>query len=119
MLYAIDGGRKLVTSVPHRREFRLWKSRLTAQEIAEIKRALDAKIDSDEVHTSSWIPGADWSGTPYEPIYLRACRRDEQAAAKCFGLLVWEVFLERSEAWSFGRFEKDGFPIAGLTYFRI
>jgi hypothetical protein len=110
---------KLLTQVPHSREFSVWKRRLTTQEIESIRNALDAKIDSDEVHTSSWIPGADWSGTPFEPIYLKACRFDEEASAKCFGLFVWEVFMARDEDWSFGRFEKDGMPIAGLTYFRI
>jgi hypothetical protein len=27
--------------------------------------------------------------------------------------------MERPENWSFGRFEKDGEPIRGMTYFRV
>lgn len=27
--------------------------------------------------------------------------------------------IEHPEAWSFGRYELDGIPIEGLTYFRI
>lgn len=120
MLFAIDGsGKTAITDVPHGRDFDTWRRRLSPAEIDAIKQALEDRIDSDEVHTSSWIPGADWTGTPYEPIYVTACRHDEQAAARCFGLFVWETFMEHDAEWSFGRFEKDGTPIEGLTYFRI
>jgi hypothetical protein len=119
MLYAIDNTRKLITQIPHQEEFAIWKSQLTSREIEEIKNALDEKIDSEKVHTSSWIPGSDWSGTPFLPIYSKACKQNEEASAKCFGLFVWEVFMEREEDWSFGRFEKNGMQIAGLTYFKI
>src|ERR1700738_2278006 len=112
MLYAIDGtGKTPIASIPHKKDFDIWRSRLTPQEIDAIKTALGAKIDSDEVVTSSWIPGADWANTPYEPIYQKACRYDEEAAAKCFGLFVWEVFMEHDDNWSFGRFEKNGVQI--------
>ena len=119
MLFAIDAGKTAVTHIPHHREFNIWKSRLTPAEIDAIKVALESKIEGDEVHTSSWIPGADWTGTPYQPIYEKACRYDEEAAAKCFGLFVWETFMGHEDDWSFGKFEKDGLPIAGLTYFKI
>jgi hypothetical protein len=119
MLYSIDSSKTLVTEVPHQKEFDIWKSRLTAAEIDAIRLALEAKIDSREVHTSSWMPGADWEGTAFQPIYEKACLFDEEAAAKCFGLFVWEVFMEHAEEWSFGRFDRGGMPIGGMTYFRI
>jgi hypothetical protein len=31
--------------------------------------------------------------------------------------MVWEVFMERPETWTSGRFEKDGEPIGSHTYF--
>jgi hypothetical protein len=70
------------------------------------------------VDTSSWIPGADWTGTVFQPIY-EACGEDENAAALFFGLLVWQVVMDREDCWSFGRYEKEGIPIRGMTYFRI
>lgn len=41
------------------------------------------------------------------------------AAALFFGLIVWRVFMEHDEAWSFGRYRLNNVPIRGLTYFRI
>lgn len=65
------------------------------------------------------MPGSDWIGTPFEPLFTKAARRDRAAAGLCFGLLVWEVFAERPERWASGRFEKDGEPIGSRTYFRV
>jgi hypothetical protein len=76
-------------------------------------------LDSGEVHTTSWMPGSDWGPTPFDPIYWDAAKQDPVAAAKCFGLFVWECVLERDEAWGSGHYEKDGYPIKGRTYFRL
>jgi hypothetical protein len=65
------------------------------------------------------MPGSNWGGTVFQPIYEKAARRDFNASARCFGLMVWEVFMERPERWSSGRFEKNGEPIGSRTYFRI
>ena len=75
-------------------------------------------IDGDEIHTSSWMPGSDWSDTPFHPIWEKAAKKNEDLAAKIFGVLVWDVFRERPERWITGRFEKDGEPISGRTYFK-
>jgi hypothetical protein len=107
-----------ITSVPYGTEYRLFMSRLSHEEIAAIKTALNAKIDGTEIQTAGWMPGNDWEGTPYQPIFERAARHDFNAAARCFGLMVWEVFMERPERWTSGRFEKDGEPIGSRTYFQ-
>ena len=107
-----------IKSVPYQTDYRLFLSRLTAGEIASIKEALNAKIEGSEIETAGWMPGSNWEGTPYQAIYEKAARRDETAAARCFGLMVWEVFMERPERWTSGRFEKDGKPIGSRTYFR-
>ena len=65
------------------------------------------------------MPGEDWRGTPLQPIYAVACRRDPLAAAKCFGLYVMDVMIHRPETWTSEHFEKDGAPIKGRTYFMI
>jgi hypothetical protein len=41
------------------------------------------------------------------------------ASARFFGILLWQVMMDRPEAWGFGRYEKDGAPIEGMTYFRL
>ena len=78
-----------------------------------------SRISGSEIETSSWIPGSDWSGTVFQPIYEKACNQDESAAAKFFGLILWHVVMEHEEWWSFGRYKLGNIPIDGLTYFRI
>ena len=65
------------------------------------------------------MPGHDWTGTVFEPIYFKAARSSYEQSAKCFGLMVWEVFMERPERWASGKFEKDGEPIGSRTYFQL
>lgn len=104
---------------PHRREFDRWKSRLSNLEYQAIVDDLNSRIGGTEIQTSSWMPGSDWSGTVFQPIYEKACAFSEPSSALFFGLIVWVVFMERPEWWSFGRYEKDGIPISGITYFQI
>jgi hypothetical protein len=107
-----------VTSMPRAETFRLLTQRLSPDEFNAITHALNEKIDGDEIHTSSWMPGADWNGTPYQSIYERAARHDPELAGKPFGLMVFYVFMTRQDAWITGKFELDGEPIRGRTYFR-
>ena len=118
MLYSIDSG-SYITSVPHKKDFERWRSRLADSEYRAIATELNSRIEGTEIQTSSWIPGSDWSGTVFDPIYSRACQQDEQASAKFFGLILWQVIMEHTDTWAFGRYEKDGIPIEGLTYFKI
>jgi hypothetical protein len=108
-----------ITSVPYAAEYRTFMSRLTPEETQDIKAEINAMIDGDEIHTAGWMPGDDWRGTPFQAIYEKAARSSFNASAKCFGLIVWEVFMERPENWTSGRFEKDGEEIGSRTYFRI
>lgn len=109
---------KVITAVPYAGEYRMFMSRLSEDDIRSIKAALNAKIDGTEIQTAGWMPGSNWEGTPYQVIYEQAARRDVNAAARCFGLMVWEVFMERPERWTSGRFEKNGEPIGSRTYFQ-
>ncbi len=118
MLYSLDR-LQLVKSVPHEREFRIWTSRLSAAEMKAIKDELNRRVDGGEIHTSSWIPGSNWGGTAYQPIWEKACMKNVEAAAKCFGLILWQVMMERPEMWAFGRYKLRDVPIEGMTYFRI
>ena len=118
MLYSVDSD-KPISRIPHAREYRAWKSKMSKPEIDAIFAALNSRFDATEIETSSWIPGADWTGTVFQPIYHKACNRNPSAAALCFGLMVWEALMNHSEAWGFGRYEKNGIPIRGMTYFRL
>lgn len=117
MLFDMMTG-KPITKVPYEIEYRRYMAAMSPTEIAAIKRQLNSMIDGTEIQTAGWMPGSDWTGTVFEPIYFKAASQSYSASAKCFGLMVWEVFMERPERWTSGRFEKDGEPIGSRTYFQ-
>jgi len=118
MLYSIEDG-TIINYIPHSREYHIWRNRLSDAEYGAIVDELNRRISGKEIHTSSWIPGSDWAGTVWEPIYTKSCLENEEDSGLCFGLFVWVVMMERPETWAFGRYAKDGIPIRGLTYFQV
>lgn len=103
MLYSIDKGRYM-DFIPYEEEFRIWRRRLTDEQYHRIYEDLNQRIASNEIHTSSWMPGSDWSQTVFDPIYNVACQCNEEAAAKFFGLILWVVVKDRPDVWSYGRY---------------
>ena len=98
--------------------------------IPAIKEHINQLLDEGPIHTTSWMPGRErrrlgyaadgnWTDTAFDPIFWHGTRRDESAAAKCFGLFVCECVLERDEQWGYGHYEKNGVPIRGRTYFQL
>lgn len=118
MLYSIESS-KYIETIPHRRDYERWRGGISDGEYQAIYNELQSRISGSEIETSSWIPGSDWSGTVYEPIYDKACDYDEVASAKFFGLILWHVVMEHEATWAFGRYKLGDVPIEGLTYFRI
>jgi len=68
---------KYIEDIPHRAEFERWRSRLSETDSQAICAALNERADDaaagSQVLTAGWIPGNDWAGTVYEPIYQNAC----------------------------------------------
>ena len=118
VIYNLDTG-ETITTIPHVDNFKRWHSKLSSAEYEAIREELNRQIDSGDIHTSSWIPGDDWTDTVFDPIYIKSCDMNPNEAALCFGLFLWVVIRDRPEMWAFGRYEKDGIPINGLTYFRV
>ena len=118
MLYAIDRGH-YIDDIPYEADYRRWRSRLSDAEYDSIVTELNERIDGGEIHTSSWMPGNNWAGTVYDPIYQKACDQSTTESAKCFGLFLWVVLQKHLDVWAFGRYEKNGVPIHGLTYFKL
>lgn len=123
MLYSVESG--YISKLPHLREYVVWRSRLTDIDFASITDRLNEIIDQtgygpeNEIVTSSWIPGSDWSETPFQPIYNAL--GDVELAAMFFGLILMKVVMDRPhpEVFGVGRYEKDGAPIKGMTYYRL
>ena len=109
---------KLATSIPFPDKFKLLTARMSPDEFNTAVDKLNSMIDGEKILTSSWMPGNNWSGTSFDPIWRKAAKMDFDLSGKLFGLLVFYVFMQRPEIWVTGRFEKDGVPIGGRTYFR-
>jgi len=118
MLWDISREKEIV-DIPHKNEYNIWISRLSLEELDSIKTEILNKIHGDEIATAGWIPGSDWTDTPYQPIYEKACHNDEEQSGKCFGLIVWVTLMEHPDYWSFGRYELNSIPIQSMTYFKV
>lgn len=119
-MYSVPDAKR-IGHVPHAEEYHAWRAapdRVDPQAYGRIHAELDRRFDENEVDTSSWIPGSDWAGTVWEPIY-HSCGQNPVSAGLFVGLLAWQVVLDREDCWSFGRYERGGVPIRGMTYFRI
>jgi hypothetical protein len=90
---------------------------LTSGEYDDLLKLLSDRISGDQILTSSFIPGSDWTNTPYQIIYEKACECNEQHAAWFFGLILWDVMIRHSDTWSFVKSTQPN--IKGTTYFRV
>lgn len=117
MIISIDTG-KIKTVIPHSRDYKRWRKNISDVDYDSIVDALNLKIDEDEIHTAGWMPGHNWIGTVFEPIYY-ACKQNKIQAALFFGLIVYKVFMDRTDSWACGKFQLNGKEIKSLTYFRV
>lgn len=101
------------------RAFSMAIKRLSDADQLAIRSALDARIAGRRIETSSWIPGADWTGTPYQPIYDDAARQNFDLAARIFGLFVWEAFERHSDDWYTERFSMGTDEDRFRVYFKL
>jgi hypothetical protein len=120
MLIDIETGRT-IGQVPFRRDFDILRARLPEADFDAMVARINELINAGgaEIATAGWLPGSDWTGTPFEPIFTVAARQDYQRSALFFGQLVWFVIMERPEPWGSGRYQVDGRDIGSRTYFRL
>jgi hypothetical protein len=118
MIWDIYKGKE-IKRIPHKKEYDIWMSRLRTQQIEMIKEEIRRRIGGNEVATAGWIPGSDWSNTPFHAIYENACSCNKEAAGMCFGLFVWVTLMEHEEYWGFGKYEVNNLPIESMTYFKV
>jgi len=119
MLFTIEG--KEIEGIPHRRQrdFNAWRRNLSDSDyqaaVDEIKKYVDAVLP-DKPFVSSFIPGSDWRGTVYDPLFI-ACGRSKEQAGWFFGLIVWQVIIDHEDEWMFKPADEDD-DILGTTYWR-
>jgi len=119
-LFSIEG--KEQTHIPHKVDYDRWMANMSDSDhqgvIDAIHEYMDSLPPNEQIFVSSYIPGKDWSDTPYDPIY-RACNENWHAARLFFGQLVWEAVQLHEEMWLFKNHERDEEEIPlGKTYFR-
>ena len=115
MLFDLSG--REITRISHEDNYMLIKERLSDDEYTAIMDKLNDMIGEDEVHTSSWMPGKNWEGTVFQPIYETAAKGDFSLSGMFFGLLVWKAFMEHPAKWSFVKNTKEESNFTGMTYF--
>jgi len=109
---------KLMTHIPHRHEYDIWRRNISDGDFEAVVAAIRDWIDDKTVFTSSFIPGKNWMGTVYEPLY-HACGRSETNSGFFFGLIVWKIVMEdENREWRFKPAEKDSGDPLGTTYWR-
>ncbi len=86
--------------------------------MAAVRSALKYRIEGSRIEASAWIPGAEWRGTPWQPIYDDGARGRFEQAAMMFGLFVWGVFDRHPANWFTTRFSAGGEEDRFRVYFR-
>ncbi len=119
MLFTIDS--KQITGIPSRRQrdFNTWRRNLAESDYQAVREAINRYVDAvplDKPFVSSFIPGSDWRGTVYDPLFM-ACGHSEEQSGWFFGLIVWQVMIDHEEEWVFKPADKEG-DILGTTYWR-
>lgn len=108
---------KIVTKLPHEAEFKSWRSKISDSDYDKVVDAINDKIDQSDINTAGWLPGSNWDGTVFEPLYI-ACGKNQNASALFFGLIVFETLMYRKDTvWGFDRFELNGVKIRSMTYY--
>jgi hypothetical protein len=115
MLLDINGKRQ--PRIIHQIDYDRWRANLNDTDWEGIIKAVHQVMDRGNVFKSSYLPGSDWTGTPYEPIWF-AVGEDFDQARLFFGLLVWEAVWLHSEEWHFVRQDDINDEPTGMTYFR-
>jgi hypothetical protein len=120
MLIDVETGRT-IDRVPFQRDFETLRARLSGAEFDAMVERVNELINESgrEIATAGWLPGSDWTGTPFEAIYRKAARQDFDRSAMFFGQLVWYTIMRRPERWASGRYQVDGRDIGSRTYFRL
>src|SRR3990172_11210331 len=120
MLIDVESG-KAIDRVPFQRDFDTLRRRLSDEEFDAMVAGVNELIDASggEVATAGWLPGGDWRGTPFQPIYSKAAREDFDRSAMFFCQLLWYAIMGRPERWASGRYQVQGRDIGSRTYFRL
>ncbi len=117
MLYSVES-QTVVDRMPYQRQLGRWMIRLTSGEKEAIERSLRAHIADGQLAMGGVIPGINWEGAPFAPIW-RVCKQTTITANLCVALWVYDMMLRDEAWWGFRENENEGESLESLTYFRL
>jgi len=108
-----------INSVWHKDFFNASRSRLSDKDYKAMTNELNTIVqksidEKSDIVVSSFILGSYWSDTIWDAIYSKACGCNEEYSAQFFGLLLYQVLIDREETWFF--IKQD--VARGMIYFR-
>jgi hypothetical protein len=116
-LYNVEGS--LITSTPHKDKYDLIRGRITQDQEDAIIEEIHKKINDVEIFSASFLPGSDWTGTPFQCIY-EACGQDQQEAGYAYGIFCWIAVQRHGEKWICYKSEEPNKQLGlGWTYFKM
>ncbi|MEE9615332.1 MAG: hypothetical protein V3W31_10360 [Thermodesulfobacteriota bacterium] len=109
-----------LTNMPHKEQYDNWMQNLGRDDyrgvLDAIHDVLDDARDKSEPVYSARIPGREWEGTPYKPIYI-ACNKDWNASRLFYGQLCWEAVQSHEADWTVIAEERGDDQQGGKIYF--
>ena len=123
MLFWIDNNEPVLEIGKTRQSFfSTAKERLSNEEYEAIRDYIDDLIDKSlDVGGRTFVPGqnisADWSGTPIQVVYDKACQQDSELSALWLGLVSMQVVIDRPEKWYASKIELNGRAFEQMIYF--
>ena len=102
--------------------FSVAKSRISEDEYKAIVDYIDEILDAIvNAGGRTFAPGqnipSDWSGTPMQVVYDKACNLDFEASALWLGLVAMQVIIDRPEKWIATKTEFKGRDFEQMIYF--
>ena len=73
------------------------KAKMTKEEFENAMNYICSLVQSnssEEFFNPGWAAGSDWTDTPLQPIYEKACDSVFQEASFMYGLMVKEAFMD-------------------------
>jgi len=90
---------------------------LANADYARVVQSIRNKCDSREFVVSDFLPGSDWTGTEFQPLYI-ACGQSKQQAGFFFGLIVWQLMMADTQPWFFLPVAKGEDEVLKMRYSR-
>jgi len=115
-LYSVSGS--LITNTPHKDKYDIIRSRLTQDQEDAIIEEIHKKINEKDIFSASFLPGSDWTDTPFQCIY-EACNQDQQEAGYAYGIFCWIAVQRHGDKWICYKSEERNKQLGlGWTYFK-